>query len=144
MESQSPPTPPAPPKRFRSNFRFALHKERATLREEIPLNQIEKLGNILSWCGYELRTTLQKFFRDPRTITVLVTLFWMNLTSFVFYPVQTFDAWDYVLTALFKHINWAYVKFVIWTLTEITILGTGMRAFGRFSNKALMNHYGIA
>ena len=35
--------------RVRSHFQFALHKEELRVRQEIPMNRVEKFGDQLSW-----------------------------------------------------------------------------------------------
>jgi len=127
--------------RFRSNLRFALRKESVSDREGVPLNRIEMWGNYLSWFVYEFRKALVKLVCDPRFVTVLFTLVAMMLTSLIFYPSFTSASlFDFVSWTV-GHINWKYVRFALWLLSEVTILGLGMRAFGRFSNQPLMNRY---
>jgi hypothetical protein len=127
--------------RFQSNLRFALHKETVLMREAIPLNQMEKIGNAFSWPVYEFKAVCSMTFCDPRFITISFTLFAMIISAFLFYPS---DSWYYVSTVcswVFNHINWSYVRFGLWLLSEVIILGVGMRAFGRFTNQKLMEHY---
>lgn len=124
--------------RFQSNLRFALRKESSDARESIPLNQIEKIGNALSWVAYELKAVLSKSFCDPRFITICFTSFAMLLSTLLFYPSETWRILSDASTWIFHHINWEYVRFFLWALTEVTILGVGIRAFGRFSNQKLL------
>lgn len=129
--------------RFRSNFRFALHKEASNARGDIPLNQFEKIGNWLSWCIYELRFFVTNTVCDVRFVTTCFTLFTMILTAFLFYPSDTWDVFSRACRWIFEHINWRYVRFSLWLLSEITIFGLGIRALGRFSNRKLLEHHGI-
>lgn len=129
--------------RFQHHLRFALHKEPHLTREEIPLNQLEQIGNVLSWIVYEIRAVLTKLFYDPRFITVCFTLMGMIFAALLFYPTTTWNIISRICNTFFAYINWNYVRFALWVLSETTILGIGMRAFGRFSNPKLMEHYQI-
>lgn len=129
--------------RFQNNLRFALHKETSEARESIPLNRLEKIGNALSWGAYELKAIFLKTFFDPRFITICFSTFAMLLTALLFYPSDTWSILSKTCTWIFDHINWSYVRFVLWFLSEVTILGIGMRAFGRFSNQMLMHYHQV-
>lgn len=129
--------------RFKSNLRFALSKESYDARENTPLNQIEKIGNLLSWVAYELRAVLLQAFTDPRFITICFTAFAMILSALLFYPTDTWFLLFDTSLWVFEHINWRYVRFFLWILSEVTILGVGMRAFGRFSNQKLIDYYQV-
>lgn len=126
--------------RFQNNMRFALRKEDPNARQDIPLNRMEKLGNILSWGLYELKPVILKILYDPRFITIYFTTFAMFFSALLFYPSDTWTTVSKTCTWIFNHINWGYVRFMLWFLSEMTILGLGMRAFGRFSNLELMHH----
>lgn len=127
--------------RFRNHLRFALHKELRQTREASPPNQIERLGDILSWVVYEFRSLFLSTVCDPRFITVIFTLSAMLLTSLLFYPSKTWDIVGNTVHWTVGHINWKYVRFTLWLVSEVTVLGLGIRAFGRFSNKKLMEHH---
>ena len=129
--------------RFQSNLRFALRKESSDERGTIPLNQIEKVGNALSWVAYELKAVLLKAFCDPRFITICFTIFAMLFSAFLFYPSDTWLLFSNICTWIFEHINWRYVRFLLWILSEVTILGVGTRAFCRFSNQKLLDYYQV-
>lgn len=129
--------------RFQNNFRFALRKEASDVRDSIPLNRFEKLGNVLSWVAYDLKAVFLKVFCDPRFITICFTTFAMILSALLFYPSDTWRILSNTCTWMFEHINWSYVRFSLWILSEVTILGLGLRAFGRFSNQKLVEHHQI-
>ena len=126
--------------RFQNNLRFALRKEGPNTRQNIPLNRLEKIGNTLSWGAYELKTVVLKALYDPRFITICFTTFAMLFSTLLFYPSDTWRVMSKTCTWIFDHINWNYIRFFLWFFSEITILGIGMRAFGRFSNQELMQH----
>lgn len=127
--------------RFQNNLRFALRKESSEARADIPFNQAEKIGNVLSWFAYEFKTLLVKLICDPRFITICFTALAMLLNSLLFYPTNTWLELLRIYTLIAENINWEYVRFALWAVTEVTILGMGMRAFGRFSNQKLLEHH---
>ncbi len=129
---------------FRNHLRFALHKESIDIREKVPINRIEKIGNLLSWAAYDFRVVLRKTIGDPRSITVLMTLYAMTLIALFFYPSDALDVLSRTFTWIIDRINWKYVRFFLWIVSEITVFGLGIRAFGRFSNSKLMQYHGLA
>ena len=129
--------------RFQNNLRFALHKEASNNRENIPLNQLEKLGNAFSWVAYEFKAVFLKALCDPRCITVCFTALAMVISALLFYPSNTWRILSICCGWVVEHTNWSYVRFFLWLLSEVTILGVGMRAFGRFSNQRLLEHYQV-
>jgi len=129
--------------RFKSNLRFAFHKETSESRSDFPINRAEQMGNILSWFAYEFRFVFTRTLFDPRFITVCFTSLAMAITALLFYPTDTWDILSKGCRWLFDHINWNYVRFTLWMVSEATILGMGFRAFGRFSNRKLMEHHGV-
>jgi hypothetical protein len=129
--------------RFQNNLRFALRKEAFDARATIPFNRLEKIGNALSWIAYEFKAVFLKTICDPRFITIFLTIFAMLLSALLFYPSDTWRILSKICTWIFDHINWGYVRFLLWFLSEITILGIGMRAFGRFTNQKLLESYQI-
>ncbi|MEN9654443.1 MAG: hypothetical protein RL235_555 [Chlamydiota bacterium] len=131
------------PDRLRSHFEFALSKEHPRIRQEIPIYRLEKIGNRFSWLVYDFRTIMGTYLGDPRFVTICFTLFFMTLTALLFYPSNTWDILEQMFTWIIKHIEWKYVRFGLWLLSEITILGLGLRALGRFSNPQLMKFHGI-
>lgn len=130
--------------RFQNNLRFALRKELLENRTFVPLNRAEQMGNLLSWFAYEFKAFIAKIVCDPRFVTVCFTLFSMVIAALLFYPTDTWHILSKVGGWGLGHINWAYCRFSLWILSEITILGVGLRAFGRFSNRQLMESCGVA
>ncbi len=126
---------------FQNNLRFALRKETAISREKSPPNKIEKIGDTLSWFAYDFKEFILDVFFDPRAITVFFTAFAMILAALLFYPSDTWDTLSTIFNWMIDWINWNYVRFCLWVLSEITIFGVGMRAFGRFLNQELLKHY---
>jgi hypothetical protein len=128
---------------FQNNLRFALRKETPDIRSTIPLNRAEQIGGWLSWLAYEFRFVFVKSVFDPRFVTICFTIATMIITALLFYPTDTWDILETSYEWILEHINWSYVRFGLWVVSEITIFGIGMRAFGRFSNRKLMEHHGI-
>lgn len=129
--------------RFQNNLRFALRKETSDARENTPLNRLEKIGNSLSWVAYELKAIFFKALCDPRVITICFTALAMLVSALLFYPSDTWSIMSNTCTRTFDLINWNYVRFSMWFISEVTILGIGMRAFGRFSNQKLLEQHQI-
>ena len=127
--------------RFRNNLHFALRRETADIRAHLPANLIEKIGDKLSWFVYDFKDFVLKYFFDPRVITVCFTTIAMILTALLFYPSTTWDIISDSFQWIMDHVNWEYVRFCLWLVSEMTVLGIGMRAFGRFSNQELVKHY---
>jgi hypothetical protein len=127
--------------RFQNNLRFAFSKETSAIRESLPLNQIEKIGDKLSWFAYDFKESCLKTFSDLRVITVCFTAFAMIFAALLFYPSNTWDILSTMFDWIVDAINWDYIRFCLWLLSEVTIFGIGMRAFGRFTNPQLLKYY---
>lgn len=125
------------------NVKFAFRKETPVIRSTIPHNLFEKIGHILSWLVYGFGEFFIKQVSDPRFITIVFTLFAMTFTAFIFYPLTSSLYFFRALRWFIDHINWEFLRLVLWIFTEVTIFGLGIRALGRFSNRKLMEHYGI-
>jgi|JI9StandDraft_1071089.scaffolds.fasta_scaffold01748_11 hypothetical protein len=127
--------------RFRNNLLFALGKESLEMREKIPLNRIEKIGDKLAWFAYDFRTFCSEVFFDPRVLTIFFTLLSMIFVAFLFYPLTTWSLFATVGEWIINHMNGKYIRFCLWVLSEVTVFGIGMRAFGRFTNEELLKSY---
>jgi len=129
--------------RIRNHLQFAFLKEAQSLREQAPVNRVERIGNWLSWLVYDCRRVVARFISDPRSVTVLFTLMAMSFVALLFYPSITWDLFADSFVWILDHVNWRYVRFTLWLVSEITVLGLGLRAFGRFSNSELMQLHGM-
>lgn len=127
--------------RFRNNLRFALLKESQEIREQLPPNWMEKVGDHLSWFVYDFKQICSKTIFDPRVVTIWLTAFVMAFVSVLFYPIYTLDIILDIFFEIMARINGDYVRFCLWMISEISILGLGVRAFGRFTNQKLLKHY---
>lgn len=130
--------------KFRNHIRFALHKEARHLREKVQINRVEQLGNILAWLAYGFPNILRNIVKDPRFLTVIFTILCMTLTALLFYPLLTWEILGDGFRWVRSHINWGIVRFSLFIISEITVLGLGVRAFGRFSNRELMSLHGLS
>lgn len=127
--------------RFQNNLRFALRKEVSKIREQLPPNSFEKIGDMLSWFAYDFKEFFLNTFFDPRVITVFFTAFAMIFAALLFYQSITWNILSTTYNWIVDYINWEYIRFCLWILSEVTILGIGMRSFGRFTNQELLKHY---
>lgn len=131
--------------RFRDHAKLGLASD---LGEERPLaNLCEKAGdvilNVVS-LPYRGIGVLAKKAQDPRVATIALTALALVASTFVFFPVTSFNAT--VIAAKFTFhliakIPFIYVKFAAYIATCSGILGLGLRAEGRFSNTQLMNQF---
>lgn len=128
---------------FKNNLRFALKKESMEIRENLPKHSLEKIGDLCSWFLYESRNCYLKYIKEPKFITVILTIWVMFLVGLLFYPSIAWGLFVDSLSAIIEGINWQYVRFVLWLASEISILGLGFRSLGRFLNKDLMAYYKI-
>jgi hypothetical protein len=122
---------------FQNHLRFAFQKETLESRQGILRNRCERIGDMVAWFAYDFRHFFVKIFFDPRTITIELTLLAMLLTSLIFYPFITGSILCTIFFWLIDTISWNDVRFILWVICEITIVGLGLRIFGRFSNHEL-------
>ena len=65
----------------------------------------------------------------------------MFFAALLFYPSNTWGIFSTMFNWIVYAINWDYIRFCLWLLSEVTIFGIGMRAFGRFTNPQLQKYY---
>lgn len=122
-----------------TSFAFAFAKEfrrkDTQAKYNYELGKVEKFGRTLMR-GVEsvLDLTLREI-KNPILIIALTALTLLVVTI-VYYPQQ---AWLLVTTVVpfAKSIEAWMVKMALYILTQITVSGIGLRAFGRFSNPIL-------
>lgn len=116
-------------------------------RQTTPCNIVEKAGDGILWTlGTAPRAikAVVKSFQDPRVVTIALTALALIATSLIFYPATTVAAASCTFTAIATAIKWVplwAVKFSAYLATCATIVGAGLRAGGRFNNKALMKEF---
>lgn len=98
--------------------------------------RIELTGKALSVAVIKPLDVLLQGIRNPLVILSL-TMVSLFFVSIAFYPAQT---WAILSTALpmVKQITASHIQAACYALSQATILGLGLQAFGRFSNQSLM------
>ena len=122
--------------------RFISHAQLGICKETLPheANLIEKLGDSLLWSFEELPQYVWEKISEPRVATVGLTSFALLSNSILFYPSATWACAK-------SFFNWiplpslSTIRLTSYLYTSSLILGYGLRAFGRFSNPALMNEF---
>lgn len=123
---------------FKQYQDFALGRGFATKEKEFayPKERLEKLGGYLVAPIFRpLDKTLQNV-RNPLVILVL-TVSAIAALTIAFYPAQFFSTLGKALPILLK-ITPAHVKFGLYAIFQATILGLGIRTFGRLNNEELV------
>ena len=131
--------------------RFINHANFATAKylgdERAPSNIVEKVGNGILKAASLLPKGLKaigKAFKDPRVVTIALTVLALLAVSFAFYPSTTYLATKAVclfIGEMIKHIPFWAVKLSAYILTCSSIIGFGLRAEGRFTNSDLMKQF---
>lgn len=104
-------------------------------------NQIEVVGDKMLWHVVELPEKIVRWMKDPKVITVALTALAMLAVQFAFYPVSTYFATKTVVVFVVNHFPLSTAKVVAYALTMLGVLGMGVRTYGRFENKSLMDHF---
>ncbi len=121
-------------------FSFGLAREYQRLDNgqlfEVQSGRLETVGRTLSVIVIKPLDALARGIRNPLVILSL-TMVSLFFVSIAFYPLQT---WGVVSTVLpfVKSITAAEIQVSYYTISQATILGLGLQAFGRFNNPALM------
>jgi hypothetical protein len=122
-----------------SSFAFVfaksfVHKDRESFFD-YKKNKIEKVGSFLrSGVGESLDYFLRNI-KDPITIVALTSIS-MVAATICFYPAQSM-----ALVPFITHIKPYMVKFSLYLISQITVLGIGLRTFGRLNNLELMEQW---
>lgn len=125
---------------WREYFSFGLAREYQRIDTgqlfEMQPGILERAGRALSVVVMKPLDALARGIRNPLVILSL-TVTSLFFVSIAFYPVQT---WAIVTTVLplVKYITAAHVQAACYAISQATILGLGLQAFGRFNNEALM------
>ncbi len=128
-------------------FSFAMAREYAAPQRQgqEPItpphqpNSVERVGHSLAAVVISPLDAVLRGIRNPLVVvsTALVLIF---LASIAFYPVQT---WGLVTTVLpfVSKIQAHHIQAVCYGVSQVVILGLGVRTIGRLSNEALMRAY---
>jgi hypothetical protein len=103
-------------------------------------NIIEKAGDLGLWAVEKLPNKLWKTIKDPKIVTLSLTIFALLADSFVFYPSKTTQVLKTGF-ALLPTIPFWSVRLSLYILSVQTILATFLRAEGRFLNEELKNRF---
>lgn len=104
-------------------------------------NKIEMVGDTMLWHVVELPEKIVRWMKDPKVVTVALTALAMLAVQFAFYPVSTYFATKAVVLFVVNHFPLSTAKVVAYTLSMLAVLGMGVRTYGRFDNKSLMDHF---
>lgn len=121
---------------FYSYAKLGLQKEIQAHDE----NLIEKAGNAILWTVEDLPFRIYEKIIEPRVITVALTTIALYSNSLVFYFSKTRALTRQFFQWLPLPPLWA-VRFGAYSFTSLLIIGAALRAYGRFSNEALMNEF---
>ncbi len=108
-------------------------------RDHTP-GKIEKAGNFFLAPREEFLTALGRAIKNPKVITLALTFFSSFLNSLMFYRKETLQA----MSALRKFVPFPTLgsaKLITYLFISSTILGYGLRAYGRFSDTELMRRF---
>ncbi|MBA3815115.1 MAG: hypothetical protein H0X29_01060 [Parachlamydiaceae bacterium] len=102
-------------------------------------NRCEQLGSALRWGVGSLADTLLKEIRNPVMIVGLTSLALLAVTV-AFYPGTVLTITAKVFPLALKLKPWM-VKMALYILMQTTVAGVGIRAYGRLSNKLLVQNW---
>jgi len=126
---------------------YEIHlKDGQTDHQHTP-NMLERGGNGILWTLGTVPRAVEwigKQFKDPRVLTVVLTITALALTTLAFYPTITTAAISsafFAVKALLSEIPLWAVKFAAYVVTCAAIVGYGARAAGRFSNEESMKAF---
>lgn len=127
----------------RSLWSFALAK---SFREQgtdqvynYQPNRLERVGRALRWGVGSVLDLLIREIKNPITIVALTALA-MLAATIIFYPASVLSMAATVCPFVLKIQPWM-LKFALFILAESTVLGIGVRAYGRFQNQELLERW---
>jgi hypothetical protein len=129
---------PSIPRNF---FSFAMAKEfrdvHTGVEFHVEKNRIERLGDALRWDVGNAADFLLREIKNPIMIVSLTALALLAV-SIAFYPAATLAATANVLPIVVYIKPWM-VKFALYIVVQKTLMGVGVRTYGRLCNAQLMN-----
>lgn len=127
---------------FINHARMAFTSEPEKLSGKIyKPHLLEKIGGKLTWCVTQMPKKIWSALHNPKVITVALTVLAMTTVQFAFYHRITYIAIRTVCVFIVTRIPAHIAKLSIYAITQMNVLGFGIRAFGRFSNVELMNNW---
>lgn len=98
-------------------------------------SRFERLGYAIAAPILKTTDAVVLNLRNPVVLSSY-TVGCIAIISFIYYPAQTVAAIEKVAPSLLKLKLWM-VRFALYTATELTVLGLGMRTLSRISNESL-------
>lgn len=129
--------------RFVNHFRLgtATDLNPYGFTDEVTPNFLEKVGNAGLYIQENLPGKLWGMVKDPRVVTLALTILTLYAESFAFYPSITSSVTKRVINYVIENVPLWAIKFAVYiTLVESTI-SLAMRACGRFNNEQLMQEF---
>lgn len=109
-------------------------------RDSCPKGYIEKAGDAGLWFVEVLPKNIWAGMKEPRVVTVALTITGLTLNSFVFYPQITRDTIKRVIAAI-PFVTRENVRFAAWFAISFEMISLGCRAFGRFNDPAFKDQF---
>lgn len=127
---------------FMNHARMAFTSDPQKLSGKIyKPHLLEKIGEKLSWCVTQMPKKIWSAMHNPKVITVALTILAMTTVQFAFYPKITYIAIRTICVFIATRIPAHIAKLSVYVITQMNVLGFGIRALGRFSNEELMNNW---
>lgn len=128
---------------WRAFFGFALARE-YRYKEDLRLfslepSLLERVGSALSGIVMKLLDLIAKKIRNPLFLTAL-TLMSLFFVSVAFYPAHTWAIATRVVPWI-ASITASQIQALFYAISQATILGLGLQAYGRLSRTELMAAY---
>lgn len=130
------------PTRVFHRTQFALKSELGSEPRtgDLAPNWLEKMGDFGLYIPSRLPNVTLNAIRDPRIVTLFLTVISLAANSYLFYPTNTLQIMKDGLEVL-QLIQPESIKFAAYLFSCNIILSLGCRAGGRFSNEALYNAF---
>lgn len=109
-------------------------------RSGCPKGYIEKAGDAGLWFVEVLPKKIWAGMKEPRVVTVALTIIGLIGNSFVFYPQITRDTLKRVIAAI-PFIDRERIRFAAWFVISFEMISLGCRAFGRFNDPAFKTQF---
>lgn len=101
-------------------------------------NNLEKLGDMLTWHITKFPQFVKNTFHNPKVCTIALTIAALSLVHLVFYPTSAIHFIKASVIFIADNLSPEAVKLVAYSATQLYVLGFGIRSFARFSNTDLM------
>jgi hypothetical protein len=129
--------------RFVNHFKLGTTSDLTpyNFSNEVKQNFLEQVGNAGLYIQENLPGKFWGLVRDPRVVTIALTILTLYAESFAFYPSITSSVTKKAVNFIIEKAPLWAVKFAIYiTLVESTF-SLAMRACGRFNNEQIMQQF---